>query len=223
MTKVSSAAVSKENFERLRDEFVRQMTPWVKGVFPNFNRDLHIYIDWDVDLPYAVGGIRISGGVARLPYMTEDALAFILCHEIGHSRDMTNHYVGRGISYGGDEIRADYFAATQCLPHLLQNASSLRDATIDRETLSRLPVALQQACATQTRYPQDVCLRTQQAVKVTMDFIYLEFFVPRYQKDNLPPPSLDRAWLNDADFVQCREMSASGAVFSQAPLMCKDI
>jgi len=240
----ASASVSLEEFESLRQEFVRYMTPWVKVVFPSLNRDLHIVIKWGDERPYAVSGIYVSGGLARLPFMTKDALSFILCHEIGHSRDLTDYYVGKGLTYGGEEIRADYFAAGSCLPHILQERWQERqkrqesqepqtsqtsheppaiDSVLHGEALAKIPAATVRACEEQKRMSPEICLQVASAIQTTMDFMYFGVFRDFYESQGLPPPSPDRTWINDLDFIQCRYDSALRALVGQAPLTCKDL
>ena len=72
--------------------------------------------------------IKILGGLARHPEMTKDALALIVCHEIGH-------YMGgapkklRGNSgtrrWSSAEGPADYFASSKCLPLVFEERSSI--------------------------------------------------------------------------------------------------
>lgn len=58
--------------------------------------------------------VNVFGGIARHPRMTEDALALVVCHEIGH------HIGGapkkdRFFNKASNEGQADYFASLKCL------------------------------------------------------------------------------------------------------------
>jgi hypothetical protein len=56
-------------------------------------------------------GLTISGGIARVRGMTQDALALVACHELGH---LLGGYpqANPGLS---NEGQADYFATAKCL------------------------------------------------------------------------------------------------------------
>ncbi len=114
---------------------------------PDLRRKIAVRINWTDDYPSASSGedgISLTGGLLRLPYMTSDALALILCHEVGHDRTITISHVGRDKVFSGEEVMADYFAGT-CLPRVLQKSSVL--ASFPQQT-DAFPVSqrLKQKC-----------------------------------------------------------------------------
>jgi len=105
---------------------------WSSDIESIFKKKLIINIDWSNDRVNAHATrdkkrnliINLLGGMVRHPEMTEDALLFILCHELGH------HLGGapkkfRGTSskrsWSSIEGQADYFAASKCLPKVFAN------------------------------------------------------------------------------------------------------
>lgn len=60
--------------------------------------------------------IFINGGIARAKYMTKDALALVVCHEIGHNLGgyPQKPFIG-GAPWSSAEGQADYYAASKCL------------------------------------------------------------------------------------------------------------
>lgn len=59
--------------------------------------------------------INFWGGLARLPYMTNAALALTACHEIGHILGGAPFIKIQSMSHMSSEGQADYFAAALCL------------------------------------------------------------------------------------------------------------
>ena len=64
--------------------------------------------------------IYISGGTARRPYMTKDALILTLCHEVGHHIGgfPTVQMIGWEAS---NEGQADYFATAKCMKNIFKD------------------------------------------------------------------------------------------------------
>ncbi|MBS2026705.1 MAG: hypothetical protein JST54_02275 [Deltaproteobacteria bacterium] len=98
-------------------------------------------------------GISISGGIARARGMTQDALALVACHELGH-------LLG-GFPQGNpgmsNEGQADYFATAKCLRRIFTSPSS--------QTFSRLPASdpvARKACAAafSGEHQRAICIRS---------------------------------------------------------------
>lgn len=65
--------------------------------------------------------LMILGGTTRLPEMTEDAYAAVVCHEIGHIVGGEPHQTISGAEWSSSEGQADFFAASVCLPRYYKN------------------------------------------------------------------------------------------------------
>src|SRR5690606_13527496 len=110
------------------EEVIKRFTKiWSSKVESDYGKKLIVEHDWnntrvnasatrDRDFNFV---IKVSGAMAKQKGMDEDALLFILCHELGH------HLGGapkkkRGESdidsWSSAEGQADYFAAKECLP-----------------------------------------------------------------------------------------------------------
>lgn len=123
-----SAGMGKAEFEMAIYEFHKIMAPMVEK---SYQRELKVIGEWENERVNAFASrdkdrnpqIVITGGMARHPMMTRDAFYSILCHEMGH------HFGGapkmfRGAtelrSWSSAEGQADYYAATKCMPYLLE-------------------------------------------------------------------------------------------------------
>lgn len=62
-----------------------------------------------------IKSVNFFGGFARLPEMTEDAFALVVCHEYGHHLGGAPRKNGNYSSWASAEGQADYFAVTKCL------------------------------------------------------------------------------------------------------------
>ncbi|OMH39020.1 hypothetical protein [Motiliproteus sp. MSK22-1] len=118
----SSAQMSQELFNFIvnttashyQQEFLRQQQKL--SIVAAWHND-NIYANaWKMeDAKGETGLVQISGGFARHPYITADAFALILCHEVGH------HIAGPPkIWKFSAEGQADYFAASDCLRKLFR-------------------------------------------------------------------------------------------------------
>jgi hypothetical protein len=106
--------------------------------------------------------LRMYGGYARHPLVTEDGYALVMCHELGH------HLGGSPKKYlGGNEPRwpstegqADYFATLKCLRRIFRHENN-------KEIVAKLPVPtfVSEQCA--LPFPNDweraLCIRTAMA------------------------------------------------------------
>ncbi len=62
-----------------------------------------------------IKSVNFFGGFARLPKMTSDAFAMVVCHEYGHHLGGTPSKTSPYSSWAAAEGQSDYFAATKCL------------------------------------------------------------------------------------------------------------
>jgi hypothetical protein len=66
--------------------------------------------------------INMYGGLARHKLTTEDGLALIVCHEIGHHIGGAPH---KNFSWAASEGQADYFGAMKCLRRVFESDDNL--------------------------------------------------------------------------------------------------
>lgn len=102
----------------------KEFQPWAQ----KDERQLEFLVDEDSDWAQAFARrwetdqVIVYGGVRFIKNITEDSLALILCHELGH--------LYAGIPYTDEHNRmategqADYWATRTCLPHIIPYLSS---------------------------------------------------------------------------------------------------
>ncbi|WP_374029253.1 hypothetical protein [Bdellovibrio bacteriovorus] len=69
--------------------------------------------------------ISLLGGMARAPGATKAALVAILCHELGHHIGGAPLQTIPSVEWSSSEGQSDFYAATQCLPEMLQSYPEL--------------------------------------------------------------------------------------------------
>lgn len=106
--------------------------------------------------------INFWGGLARIPGMTNDALALVACHEIGHIWGAKPMIRINHLSWSSTEGQSDYFATGACLKRYFKNTTSAQyhheiESEASAYTLCRV------------QYPDDldfsVCLKSIEAAK----------------------------------------------------------
>lgn len=109
--------------------------------------------------------ITMHGGLARNTYMSNDSLAFVVCHEIGHHQGGYPYY---GDEYGPPdwasvEGQADHFAANKCLKQYF--AGKDNQAYVAR--LENIEPKLIENCHTNYNDQEEIaiCIRTTLASK----------------------------------------------------------
>lgn len=137
----------KYSFEMSVDHFKFMMQDLV------LPRDLQIKIDWDNDKVNASITrdddnnpiINIYGGILRHPFMNEEGLVALLCHELGHYLGgAPRKFRGRSSkrSWMSAEGQADYFAGSKCLKRVFdedcQSYTGCPKSVIGAETLTRI-------------------------------------------------------------------------------------
>ncbi|MBA2404197.1 MAG: M48 family metalloprotease [Bdellovibrionales bacterium] len=112
--------------------------------------------------------VAMFGGLARHKTITEDGMALVVCHELGHHIGGAPKKVG-GIFGGGantwasNEGQADYFATLKCL-----RKSFLNDDNIAIVAGMTIPKTLSDACKKSTKNDKEdsaLCIRTSMAGK----------------------------------------------------------
>lgn len=147
----------RENFTRVTDHYLPQ--------FKAQGLEVNVILDWSNSWMNAQTGwtgaksikFFFSGALARIKYMTPDALLFVACHEVGH------HLGGFPKKDGGwatAEGGADYFAALKCMRTILkgdEKNSRAQSLEIHPEVRARC----HEVYADEDEY--FICLRTAQA------------------------------------------------------------
>lgn len=118
----------------------------------NFNQVLQkttkpLVIDLQWQSPYFGGGavqdehlvtVKLFGGMIRTPEMTEDILAAILCHELGHILGGEPYQDVPFAEWASVEGQSDFFAASVCLPAYFRQ---LQPSATPAELRSRIELA----------------------------------------------------------------------------------
>lgn len=111
--------MSEETFDRIIGDVKKVYDPIVAQA----GGTLEIEKDWKDDTVNAFATrsgttfkVNMFGGLARHPDTTEDGLALVVCHEIGHHLGgFPKKNVMWGSTWASNEGQADYFATTKCL------------------------------------------------------------------------------------------------------------
>lgn len=104
--------------------------------------------------------ITVFGGFAKQPFMTADALAVTICHEIAHGLG------GEPFKESGStaEGQADYFATKTCLPLFFKYYTAQTNIVGDIEYIEDL-------CSREDqRDDRDYCVRSMNALKGDIEF-----------------------------------------------------
>lgn len=124
-----SSTIDEHQFNQYISQFREILAPKIRRTY---EKKLIIEGQWEEDRVNASATrdekfnplIRISGGLARHPDMNRDAFFLILCHELGHQfGGAPKKFRGRTDirSWSSSEGQADYYAATRCMPYLLEH------------------------------------------------------------------------------------------------------
>jgi hypothetical protein len=98
--------------------------------------------------------ILFYDGLIRLPYVTDDLVQMIACHEVGHH---IGGYPFKENGWAAAEGQADYFSTHACLPKLWQTEQQKNSTFRDRVNPS-IRSWCEAAFPTQER--RDICFRT---------------------------------------------------------------
>ena len=86
--------------------------------------------------------LNMYGGLARDKTITQDGMALVACHEMGHHLGGAPKY--NGMDWAADEGEADYFANAKCLHRIFSDAKS---ASFTRMKVSDDAALIAAACA----------------------------------------------------------------------------
>ncbi|MEK6628090.1 MAG: hypothetical protein AABY53_05650 [Bdellovibrionota bacterium] len=122
--------ITQEKYLQIINNIFNIYTPLVaeKGAL------LVLYPHWEDDTVNANANIwgkrwviNMYGGLARHPAVTEDALAMVMCHELGHFLGGAPKKIHRDKPFWPSvEGQADHFASMKCLRRVLEHEDNIR-------------------------------------------------------------------------------------------------
>lgn len=144
----------------------------VKEFAPNLQRVgwfLSGKIDWlnpEENATYSIESqnkinLLVFGGAARATEVSREALAVIVCHELGHVYGFLTK-TGNSKTYGM-EGEADYFATNVCAPLAISKMRTI-------STAAPIPYAVIKKCQRLNYLKPEICMRTNQAALAASRF-----------------------------------------------------
>lgn len=241
------SAISRDQAQLVIQEFEKHALEIAKESGFKLTRPAEVSVRWkkkSISAYFDWGGIVITGGFVEHPIMTPDTMASILCHELGHGKEigLTGlKPLPSDSPFGDIETRADYFAFHSCMPKLLKRSAILRDMKNERLHHLKIPKSIEQECETQEKSKH--CMRLVDAVAANTEIEYQEYFQPmqEYIKNLIQEKdrkkmmyqlkkidalfedfqvSFFRSPQGGADYVQCRLQSRKEGVFGSKPNGC---
>lgn len=206
---VGPAAISEQEFMAR----VTEVQNSYKGLVQSLGGKLSVKGNWRNDTPnaraaqlFGTWSVEITGGLARRPELTGDALTLILCHEVGHHLGgfpFVNNGPGPipiGETWAAAEGQADYFSTHVCSRRLW--AQDLAENSKFRGMVSP---AAKLACdgVWESREDQDLCYRTSVAVTSMIATMASLMGKPMPEFSTPDPTAVDKTFLGHPD-PQCR-------------------
>lgn len=105
--------------------------------------------------------VRLYGGFARHPFITQDGYTLVICHEIGHHIGGAPKKISeKGPIWSSTEGQADYFATLKCLRKVFR-----QDDNIEVIKDMDIPATVRTECETSFKkdWEQALCMRTSMA------------------------------------------------------------
>lgn len=213
----SESRLDKADFEAINQSILTIYQPILK----KFKAKLKINLIWEDDRVNALAkrqfrtwGIDIYGGFARLPMMTADGYALVVCHEIGHH--LGGYPIQTGIFSNGWtalEGQSDYYATLSCAKNLWGNETEAN--AVFRYSVSS---AAQDLCDQfwENQDDQYLCYRTLQASE-TLGHIASVLY--DYPVPDLKTPDSERATFTAVGHpsAQCRLDTWVAGALCQVP------
>ena len=140
--------------------------------------------------------VNMYGGLARHAAITQDGLALVVCHEIGHHIGGAPKYSGQ---WAANEGQADYFANLKCLHRVFAAAAAFTKPAGDESSARR-------ACGDSYAKAEEreLCVRSAMAgMSVTNLFRALRKEDPQPRFDTPDPKVVNRMYDNHPG-TQCR-------------------
>lgn len=212
-------------------------------------RPVKVTVQWDekaISASFNWDGIAITSGFLESPLMTPDTMASVLCHELGHGReiDPTNPMalkpLPKNSPFSDVETRADYFAFGRCLPQLLKNSSTLRNMKNPKKHNIEISSEVKQKCR-QHSQPK-ICLRLVNAIATNAQMRHQSIKPQQNHIKNAIQDadkfkiskelagfnhlfeslkaSFKRSLFSNLDYIQCRLQSGKEGLFSEKPNGC---
>lgn len=155
--------------------------------------------------------IRMYGGLARHPAITDDAFMLIACHEMGHHLGGAPKY---RTQWAANEGQSDYFATLKCLRELFSNEDN-------RQVVSRMnpPATLVHQCERSFGDSESiaVCVRSGLAGESAAELMRVLTHAAPISFDT-PDPEVVEETLDFHPAAQCRMDTYASGAFCQVPL-----
>lgn len=146
--------------------------------------------------------VAMFGGLARHATITKDAMALVVCHELGHHIGGAPRKAGwMGSSWASNEGQADYFATLKCLRKTWNNDNN---EAIARKLAA--PKLVTDKCAETykgNRVETALCIRMSMAGKSVSDLFSVLSNLPA-TKFETPDPAVVAATNDNHPKAQCR-------------------
>lgn len=165
--------------------------------------------------------IHFWGGLARIPGMTNDALALVACHEIGHFWGGKPMSRIDDLDWSSTEGQSDYFATGACLKRYLKKTTSAQDHNDIESEASAYTLC-------RVQYSDDldfsVCLKSIEAAKGFGKVLnYLSENDLRLDITTPSPQVVDQTVYNSYPPQQCRlDTLVNGSLCPEDEYPCQD-
>lgn len=179
--------ISEEEFNQAIDEVEAIYQPIISNMGAKLNIERN-WTDGTVNAYASQSGkawkVAMFGGLARHETITKDAMALVVCHEIGHhiggaprkgqSNSGGGWWGGNGggaVSWASNEGQADYFATTKCLRKAWLNDNNQAIVRKMNKTIG-VPKMVTALCNKTYKYNKEeraLCIRTSMAGKSVAD------------------------------------------------------
>jgi len=161
---ISSATIAssftKKTFQKYINEYKTSLNNYV---YSRVGHSLVIDANWDreiglgggaggkIDVAKKIIHLRIDGALAKNKWITQDAVSFVLCHELGHMIAIYPLIT--------NEINSDIFAIEECLPELWRNNTRVGNARDILNEVQNLPIQINAKCNQQREEDSLECKR----------------------------------------------------------------
>ncbi len=172
----SVSGISETQWNSVIDRIEENMSPYFRlagldltirrGWYSDVN-NAGAQADWD---DHTQRYVDIHGGTGRAQWSTEDTVAALVCHEMGHHLGGYSPFDnwsqwGTSVYWPASEGAADYFASSKCLRAFFENQPN-------EEFLKsvKIPPVVEKKCRQQWTVPEDaaICIRSSLAGRELM-------------------------------------------------------
>ncbi len=155
----STKAVDQKHAEKILDDILSYFKDAAKQQSAKFKGR----ILWDDSTVNAVAyengkkwNVDVYGGLVKYPLLTEDAIATVICHEVGHH--IAGYFFKTNFKWASSEGESDYFATQKCAKAIFEKhkyESKPLAANVETKILER--------CNTLGTTSQETCVRLHRA------------------------------------------------------------